>query len=184
MLIVRRIATALSGLCFLGSILSLIALVTALLYEVVARYGFNAPTIWSYDVGGFLTGTVFLMACAWCQRNDANIRIDALVARVSPRIRAIVEAIFLALLLLPAFAAIGYAALWRAYISIVTAEVDPVSAWGPRVWPFYCAVALALTALWLQCFVSLIDALGRAREAPPLAVPDPDDDGRSWKLSG
>jgi TRAP-type mannitol/chloroaromatic compound transport system permease small subunit len=180
--IVRRIAAALSQICVIGSIMTLVALVTALLYEVVARYGLNAPTIWAYDVASFLTATTFLLACAWCERNDRNIRIDALVARVSPRVRAIIEATFLAVLLLPALAAIDAAALSRAYKAFVTGEVDAVSPWGPRVWPFYCAVALALTALWLQCFVSMIDAVTRAREAPPLP-PSIEDEGR-WKLSG
>jgi TRAP-type mannitol/chloroaromatic compound transport system permease small subunit len=180
--IVRWIAAALSQISVIGSIMSLVALVTALLYEVVARYGLNAPTIWAYDVAGFLTATTFLLACAWCERNDRNIRIDALVARVSPRVRAIIEAIFLAVLLLPALAAIDAAALSRAYKAFVTGEVDPVSPWGPRVWPFYFAVALALTALWLQCFVSMIDAVIRAREAPPL--PESIEGEGRWKLSG
>lgn len=163
----RAITTRLSGLCFIAAILSLVALVTALLIEVVARYGLNAPTIWAYDVTRFLTGAVFVLAAAWCQRSDSNIRIDALVTRASPRLRAIVEALFLACLLLPALAVIAHASIMRAYSSMTTLEVDPVSPWGPRVWPFFLAMALGLVALWLQSVMSLIDAVLRAWHPPP-----------------
>jgi TRAP-type mannitol/chloroaromatic compound transport system permease small subunit len=182
--LIRRVADVLSGLCLVGSILSLVGLVTVLLYEVVARYGFNAPTIWSYDVASFLTGTVLMLACGWCQRNDGNIRVDALVARMSPRLRARIEAIVFTALILPALGAIDIAALSRAYNSFISGEVDAISPWGPRVWPFYCAIALGLSALWLQCLVTLIDLIVRALKAPLDSIPEPSDEGRSWKLSG
>lgn len=165
--ILREITSQLSGLCFTAAILSLVALVTTLLIEVVARYGLNAPNIWGYDVTRFLTATTLILATAWCQRNDSNIRIDALMTRVSPGKRAILEALFLAVLQLPALAVIAYASVGRAYFSFITLEVDPISPWAPRVWPFYLAIALGLVALSLQSVTSLVDAILRAMHPPP-----------------
>lgn len=164
----RTAVSALSSLCFVGAVISLAGLLLSLIYEVVARYAFNAPTIWSYDMAGFLTGTLFILACARCQRDNENIRIDAFVQRMSGRSRGIAEAIFIAFLLVPTLSIITYASLRRAYFAVVTREVDGISPWGPVVWPFFCAVALALVALWLQSIVSLIDAI---RHRPP-STPD------------
>ena len=38
----------------------IIPMTCALVYEVVARYIFNAPTIWAYDVTYILAGSLFL----------------------------------------------------------------------------------------------------------------------------
>ena len=165
--ILRKNTSQLSGLCFTAAILSLVGLVATLLIEVVARYGLNAPNIWGYDVTRFLTAATLILATAWCQRNDSNIRIDAMMTRVSPGKRAILEALFLAVLQLPALAVIAYASVGRAYSSFITLEVDPISPWAPRVWPFYLAIALGLVALSLQSVTSLVDAILRAMHPPP-----------------
>jgi TRAP-type C4-dicarboxylate transport system permease small subunit len=166
----RTAIDGLSAICFAGAVISLAGLLISLIYEVIARYFFNAPTIWSYDMGGFLTGTLFVLACAKCQGKNENIRIDAFVQRTPVRTRAITEALFIAFLLLPTLGIMTYTALQRAYTAVVTGEVDGISPWGPVVWPFYCAVALALVALWLQCTVSLYDAVRQQRPAPPETI--------------
>ena len=155
---VRKLISALSAICFAGGVISLAGLLVALIYEVVARYGFNAPTIWVYDMARFLTGTLILLACPWSQRQNANIRIDSLAMMMPGRLRSAAEAAFITFLLLPALSVIGIAALTRARTAIVTGELDEISAWGPVVWPFYCAVAVALVVLWLQCAIGAIDA--------------------------
>ncbi|NDI21419.1 MAG: C4-dicarboxylate ABC transporter substrate-binding protein, partial [Burkholderiaceae bacterium] len=44
--------------------LTLVPLVLTTTYEVLARYLFDAPTIWAYEVGYMLTGTHFLLGMA------------------------------------------------------------------------------------------------------------------------
>jgi len=158
----RSAVAWLSGLCLAGAVCSVVALAIALMIEVVARYGMNAPTLWAHDVSRFLTALSFLLAAAWCQHSNANIRVDVFAARIGKKRQAILESCFLAFLLLPALAAISHASLRRAISSFSTGEVDPVSPWGPRVWPFFAVVAFALIALWLQCAMTLVDSIMRA----------------------
>lgn len=160
----------------MGAICSVVALAIALIIEVVARYGMNAPTLWAFDVSRFLTAVSFLLAAAWCQHTDANIRVDVFATRIGKKRRAILESCFLAFLLLPAVAAISYASLQRAISSFATGELDPISPWGPRVWPFFAVVALALIALCLQCAMSLVDSILRAigRLKDEVAAPNTD----------
>jgi len=146
------------------------------MYEVLARYALNAPTLWAHDVSRFLTATTFLLAAAWCQYTNSNIRVDVFAAHMSNRRRASVEAVYLAVLLLPALTVICHASVVRAVSAFTTGEVDPVSPWAPRVWPFYAALALALISLWIQCAMSLVDsilsAMGRVEDG--IVTPDND----------
>ena len=40
----------------------ILLLTGAVVYEVIARYAFRAPTNWGYDVSYILYGTLFMMA--------------------------------------------------------------------------------------------------------------------------
>lgn len=44
-----------------GMVLILIA---SMLYEVVARYGFGAPTEWAFDIAYMSTGVLFVLGAA------------------------------------------------------------------------------------------------------------------------
>ena len=51
-------------------------LVAGVAYEVFARYLFNAPTIWSYDVTYMLYSTLFMLGAAYALHKGAHIRTD------------------------------------------------------------------------------------------------------------
>src|SRR5437016_12993599 len=70
-----------------------IPLVLAVSYEVIARYAFNAPTIWSFDVTYMLYGTIFMLGCAYAWHQGAHIRTDFYYENWSARTRAMVDSI-------------------------------------------------------------------------------------------
>ena len=43
----------------------IIPMVLSLVWEVVARYWFNAPTVWAYDMTYMLYGTFFMLGSAY-----------------------------------------------------------------------------------------------------------------------
>src|SRR5205807_6815014 len=53
-----------------------IPLVLAVSYEVIARYAFDAPSIWSFDVTYMLYGTIFMLGAAYALHKGAHIRTD------------------------------------------------------------------------------------------------------------
>ena len=55
---------------------AIVPLVLATCYEVLARYVFDAPTIWAYEIGYTLTGSHFLLGMAYTLAVGAHIRID------------------------------------------------------------------------------------------------------------
>src|SRR5262245_40505338 len=61
-----------------GTVISWLSvpLVAAVAYEVVARYAFNAPTIWVFDTTYMLYGTLFMLGASYALHKGAHIRTD------------------------------------------------------------------------------------------------------------
>ena len=78
-------------------------------YEVVARYVFRAPTLWSFDMSYIMYGTLFMMAGAYTLSRDGHVRGDVLYRLWKPRAQAVIEMVLIVLFLLPGMAALVYA---------------------------------------------------------------------------
>ena len=66
-------------------------MVLSLCYEVVARYLFNAPTIWAYDMTFMLYGSFFMLGAAFTLQRRGHVRTDSFYADWSPRRQAWVD---------------------------------------------------------------------------------------------
>ena len=89
MLALVRLIERLSGGFGIVAAAIVAPLVIATVYEVFARYLFNAPTIWAYEIAYMAMGTNFLLGAAYTLRERGHIRIDLVYARFSPRVRAL-----------------------------------------------------------------------------------------------
>ncbi|MCD8537535.1 MAG: TRAP transporter small permease subunit [Burkholderiaceae bacterium] len=83
--------------------ISVLALVGAMVYEVVARYVFNAPTEWSYDIAYMGSGSLFILGVSWTLRENAHIRIDVVRKLLPKRVGDLIESLIYLLLLAPLF---------------------------------------------------------------------------------
>ncbi|QOL81979.1 TRAP transporter small permease subunit [Pseudooceanicola spongiae] len=148
-----------------------IVLVTAMIFEVAARYLFSAPTIWAFDISYMCTGTLFILGAAYALREDAHVRIDFLAEKLPPRLRRTIEGVVFFLLLTPIFAGLSWFALQRTLRAWTSNEVEMVSPWAPVMWPFYGLLALGLVALTLQVAVQGLRAfLGHTHSSFDLEV--------------
>ena len=57
-------------------------LVGGVAYEVIARYFFNAPTEWAYDVTYMLYGAIFMLGAAYTLLKKGHIRTDLLLQQM------------------------------------------------------------------------------------------------------
>ena len=158
---IDRLSTALA---VVAGVLLLI-LIGDMMYEVVSRRVFSAPTLWAYDVAYMANGAGFLFAAGYTLRKNAHIRIDFLSTRLPRRWQDWINVIVYVGLVLPAltFFVIGAYDEWlEAYL---TDELDPASPWRPLLWPLFAGLLLGFTALLLQaaaeCIRHVQSALGR-----------------------
>src|ERR1700716_2199591 len=70
-----------------------IPLVLAVSFEVISRYAFDAPTIWSFDVTYMLYGTIFMLGSAYALHKGAHIRTDFFYEKWSVQTKGVVDSI-------------------------------------------------------------------------------------------
>jgi TRAP-type mannitol/chloroaromatic compound transport system permease small subunit len=161
-----RAADALSRAAGVVAVAAAVALIGAMLWEVGARYLFRAPTIWAADLAAWLNGAVFLLGAGWALLADAHVRIDFLASRLPPRVRAAVEAAFMALVMLPVAGLLAHTAFWRTLRAVERGEVELVSSWRPPLWPFYAVAAAGLAVFALQVLAQAVRAAAEAAGRP------------------
>src|SRR3954471_6920103 len=76
-------------------------LVFVVAWEVIARYVFDQPTLWSFDVTYMLYGTIFMLGAAYALHKGAHIRTDFFYEKWSDRTRGIVDSISYILFFFP-----------------------------------------------------------------------------------
>ena len=57
------------------TMIAVVFILVAMLYEVVARYVFNAPTLWANELALWIAGFVFLFAGLYAMQQRSHIRI-------------------------------------------------------------------------------------------------------------
>ena len=125
-------------------------LVLVVAYEVIARYAFNAPTLWSFDVTYMLYGTIFMLGCAYALHKGAHIRTDFFYEKWTARTKGMVDSISYLVFFFPSLimllAASGSEA-WYAYTIHETSEQTP---WRPILWPYKSVVPVTCVLLMIQ----------------------------------
>lgn len=126
------------------------ALVLELVYDTVARYVFNAPTEWSFDVTYMLYGAIFMLTAAHTLHVDKHVRIESLYGRASRRTKAFVDAIGYVVFFFPAVSILVYYGGLFALRSWRMGEIGGDSMWQPPIYPFKTVLPLAAALLLLQ----------------------------------
>ena len=125
-------------------------MVLSLVYEVVARYLFNAPTLWAYDMTFMLYGSFFMLGAAYTLQRKGHVRTDSYYGAWSPRRQALVDAVGTVCVLLPVaavFAFVGWGYFVKAWN---TNETFVSSAWQPIAWPFKLVMPVTGVLLIVQ----------------------------------
>ena len=137
----------------------IIPMVGSLVYEVFARYLFDAPTVWAYDMTYMLYGTFFMLGSAWTLQRGGHIRTDSFYANWSPRRKAIVDAACYVLFYLPAmvvFLKLGAEYFWKSFQQNERIVTSP---WLPIVWPFKFVMPVTAALLIIQGISELIKCM-------------------------
>ncbi|WP_420393737.1 TRAP transporter small permease subunit [Acuticoccus sp.] len=162
-----RIGHALAGI----AMVMIIVLVVVMLYEVVARRFFNAPTIWANDITYMTNGSLFLIGAAYALRRDAHVRIDFLATRLPVRLQHAINLAFYVGLFLPLLVLTSQSSIQKAWRAYERGTLENMSVWEPLVWPFLTGIALGVTGLAVQVVAEAIRHL--IGVVDPSAVPPP-----------
>jgi len=140
-----------------------VPLVLAVAYEVFARYLFDAPTIWSFDVTYMLYGTIFMLGSAYALHKGAHIRTDFFFEKWSIRTKGMIDSIAFLVFFFPSifvFFLVSGSEGWYAMLIGETSEQTP---WRPILWPFKLVVPLTCVLLLIQGISETIKCIYAAR---------------------
>jgi TRAP-type mannitol/chloroaromatic compound transport system permease small subunit len=142
----------------------IIPMVASLVYEVGARYLFDAPTVWAYDMTFMLYGSFFMLGAAYTLKHKGHIRTDSFYGEWSPRTQGIVDSACYLVFFFPpliAFLVVTWDYFWKSYEQ---GERIMTSPWMPIVYPFKFVLPLATALLLLQGLSELLKSLHAARK--------------------
>ncbi len=124
------------------------------LYEVIARYVFDSPTIWVNESMQIIFGFYFLLGGGYTLLHGGHVRVDVLLLNMTSRGRRVANVF--ALLVVVFYASV---LLWiggEQAVDSMAAWERAESAWAPYIWPVVTAVPVAAALLLLQALALIL----------------------------
>ena len=134
----------------------ILILVAAITYDVIMRYAFSAPTIWSFDVSYMLGGTFMLMGLSYAHRFRSHVRVDIIVKLFSLKVRLVLEVLFTAVFFFPLMAVLLQISFLRMVDAWEIGEISRLGMWHPSMVPFRIMMFVAFALLALEGIVQFI----------------------------
>lgn len=133
-------------------------------YEVLARYFFNAPTIWAAELSQLLLIWGTFLAMSYALRKRQHIRIEILVDRLGPGVQRAFEGFALVFIAVLSLIVVWYG--WQiAWDSLVRGRSTGTMLNIPNWWT-EMVIPLGFGLLFLQCLVELRRLLVRDDPRP------------------
>ena len=135
--------------------LLLLGIIGAITFEVVARYVFNAPTIWVYETIIFSAGVLYVIGGAYTYCLREHIIVDVVYNMFPPRGKALLD-IFVCfaffLVYVGVVISMGGIAGWESIIG----NEHTGSLWDPPIYPVKAMVPVGFSLILLQGLAKLI----------------------------
>ena len=140
-----------------------VPLFAVMVYEIVARYVFVAPTMWAYDMSRFLAGALFMLGAGYALSKGVHIRADFIYRNWSARAQGLVDAILYVVFYFPGLLVFLFMATDFAYLAWFRGERGMDTAWMPHMGPIKTVLPLGITFLLIQGVSELLKSIYAAR---------------------
>ena len=134
----------------------LVAMIGDMLYEVISRRVFGAPTMWAYDISFMLNGVGFMFAAGYTLRRNGHIRIDFLSTRLKLKNQDLINMVVYFFLIFPALCCLIIGAYQGWLKAFLTNQLEPASAWMPLLWPLCGGILVGIVSFTLQSIAEFI----------------------------
>jgi len=126
----------------------MVSLTLLVVYEVLARYIFSAPTFWSMEVTQYLFCAVTMLTGGYCLLRDGHVRVDLFYPKMPLKTQAIVEIVTypLAIALCAILLYLGGDEFWN----VISKGTRSDSVVALPLWPVWLMIPLGGLLLFLQ----------------------------------
>lgn len=136
----------------------IVPLLFIVLYEVLMRYAFNAPTVWGFEATAFAYGMHYMLGLSFMEHAEGHVRVDILTSRFPIKVQAVIMILGYLLIFMPVYGLMTWGAFKFAYTATVTNELNSTS-WAPRIWPYKIIMALSFLFLVVQGLSTMLKNL-------------------------
>ena len=134
-------------------------LIVSMVWEVISRRFFDAPTMWAYELSYMLMGTSFIFALAFALQLRRHIRVDFLYDSVSLKKQSMIDLIGFAILVLPGTILL-LGGLWDFLAYAYEKDLrSGQSVWNPVVWPVRVGFVIGFILLVLQIISEILKCI-------------------------
>ncbi|MFC1931078.1 TRAP transporter small permease subunit [Chloroflexota bacterium] len=134
----------------------IVMLVLIVSFEVMMRYVFNAPTIWTYDISYMILAIFVAVGFAFVLRHRGHVRVDVIYNKFPPKGRLIIDITFTLILFFPLFFMLTIELFQDALYALQVSEKTNLTYLYVITWPYKTIVFFGITLLFLQGVVNLI----------------------------
>lgn len=132
----------------------ILALVAVVMYEVISRYLFNAPTQWSNELSEYILTGVVMLGGGYCLAEHEHVRVDIMHRNFSDRFQAVIEIITFLLVL-----TFVTAIVWKGGMASFDALIHDERSMTLMEMPLFPSMVLVPIGALLLGFQSLAGAL-------------------------
>ena len=133
-----------------------IPLIFGMVYEVLARKLFLAPTIWAYDISRFLYGALFMLGAGYALSKGIHIRADFLYRNFKVKNQGLIDFTLYILFYFPGLIIFLYMTTGFLQESIMRGERGMDTTWMPYMWPIKSCLWLGIVFLLVQGISELL----------------------------
>lgn len=128
-----------------------------MVYEVIARYFFESPTIWVHEVCGYVFAAYIALTGAWVLNEKGHVAVDIIYQHFPGRLKQAAD-ILISLVALVMFVVLfwqGYKFAWHAF----TTGQHSHTLFGPPLWPVKSMLPAGAFFFILQIAADLIRSI-------------------------
>ena len=127
-----------------------IPLMLGMVYEVLARKLFLAPTIWAYDMSRFFYGALFMLGAGYALSKGVHIRADFLYRNFKTKTQGTIDFWLYLLFYFPGLIVFLYMTTGFVQESIMRNERGMDTMWMPIMWPIKSCLWFGIVFLLIQ----------------------------------
>ncbi|MDC0902834.1 TRAP transporter small permease subunit [Pelagibacteraceae bacterium] len=139
-------------------------LMFAMVYEVLARKLFLAPTMWAYDMSRFFYGALFMLGAGYALSKGVHIRADFLYRNFKVKTQGLIDFWLYLLFYFPGLLAFFYMTSIFVMESIQRGEKGMDTAWMPYMWPIKSCLWFGILFLLIQGISELFKSYYAAKK--------------------
>ena len=139
-------------------------LMFAMVYEVLARKLFLAPTMWAYDMSRFFYGALFMLGAGYALSKGVHIRADFLYRNFKVKTQGLIDFWLYLLFYFPGLLAFFYMTSIFVMESIQRGEKGMDTAWMPYMWPIKACLWFGILFLLIQGISELFKSYYAAKK--------------------